>query len=71
MAPLLHLRPPKLTIFGRSLLLILLELFTNALFWVMAGVLFGKDSNTRPVLNLALLSWVCVPNFTCVLVVAQ
>lgn len=50
---------PKLTIFGRSLLLISLELFTNALFWVVAVILFGRDDNTRSVLNLALLAWVC------------
>jgi hypothetical protein len=56
------LRLPKLTIFGRSLLLITLELFANALFWVVAGILFGRDGNTRPVLNLALLAWVRIPN---------
>jgi hypothetical protein len=61
--PLLRrLRFPDLTIFGRSLLLIILELFTNALFWVIAGVLFGRNNATRPVLNLALLAWVCMLN---------
>lgn len=55
-------RLPKLTIFGRSLLLITLELFANALLWVAAGILFGRDDNTRPVLNLALLAWVRIPN---------
>lgn len=55
------LRLPKLTIFGRSLLLIALELFANTLFWAVAGILFGRDSNTRPVLNLALLAWVRFP----------
>lgn len=55
------LRLPKLTIFGRSLLLITLELFTNALLWVAAGILFGRDDDTRPVLNLALLAWVRIP----------
>ncbi|KAF9651590.1 NicO-domain-containing protein [Thelephora ganbajun] len=52
-----RLRLPKFTIFGRSLLLITLELFTNVLFWVVAGILFGRDRNTRPALNLALLAW--------------
>lgn len=62
MSPLQRLRLPKLTIFGRSLLLIVLELFTNLLFWAVAGILFGRDNSTRPVLNLALLAWVCIPN---------
>ena len=63
MSPLQRLRLPELTIFGRSLLLMGLELLANALFWVVAGVLFGRDNTTRPVLNLALLAWVCIPNF--------
>ena len=58
MSLLQRLRLPKLTIFGRSLLLIALELFTNVLFWVVAGILFGRENDTRPVLNLALLAWV-------------
>ena len=62
MSLLQYLRLPKLTIFGRSLLLLTLELLTNALFWVAAGILFGRDNNTRPVLNLALLAWVRFPN---------
>lgn len=57
-----RLKIPELTIFGRSLLLISLELSTNALFWVMAGVLFGRNNGTRPILNLALLAWVRIPN---------
>jgi hypothetical protein len=60
MPSLQHLRVPKLTIFGRSLLLIVLELFMNALFWVVAGILFGSNNASRPVLNLALLAWVCI-----------
>ena len=63
MALLQRLGLPKLTIFGRSLLLLTLELFSNALFWVVAGILFGRDNDTRPVLNLALLAWVRIPNF--------
>lgn len=62
MSLLQRLGLPKLTLFGRSLLLITLELFTNALFWTVAGILFGRDNNTRPVLNLALLAWVCIVN---------
>jgi hypothetical protein len=57
-----RLRIPELTIFGRSLLLITIELFTNALFWVLAGILFGRNNDTRPILNLALLAWVRIPN---------
>ena len=53
----------KLTIFGRSLLLIGLELLANVLFWIVAVILFGRDDNTRPVLNLALLAWVSIPDF--------
>jgi hypothetical protein len=62
MSLLQRLGVPKLTIFGRSLLLIALEFSANALFWIVAGVLFGKNSDTRPVLNLALLAWVCPSN---------
>lgn len=58
-----RLRIPELTIFGRSLLLILLELFANALLWVIAGILFGRNDNTRPIMNLALLAWVRIPIF--------
>jgi high-affinity nickel-transport protein len=60
MSLLQRLRTPELTIFGRSLLLVTLELSTNAFLWVMAGILFGKNDNTRPILNLALLAWVCI-----------
>ena len=56
------LRLPKLTIFGRSLLLIALELFTNVLFWVVARIFFERENDTRPVLNLGLLAWVRIPN---------
>jgi hypothetical protein len=62
MSLLQRLRLPKLTIFGRSLLLIALELFANVLFWVVAGILFGRENDTRPVLNLALLAWVRIPD---------
>ena len=49
---------PRLTIFGRSLLLLGSELAVNALCWVVAGILFGRKHSTRPILSLALLSWV-------------
>ena len=51
-------RRPRLTIFGRSLLLLGSELAVNALCWVVAGILFGRKHSTRPILSLALLSWV-------------
>ena len=57
----MHLtRLPKLTIFGRSLLLLTGELFLNALFWVVAGLLFGQRNETHGVLNLCLLAWVSI-----------
>ncbi len=49
---------PKLTLFGRSLLLLSCELMMNVVCWIVAGILFGRSENTRPVLSLALLAWV-------------
>jgi high-affinity nickel-transport protein len=49
----------RLTLFGRSLLLIVSELLTNACCWIVAGILFGKHDQTRSLLSLALLAWVC------------
>ncbi|ELU38249.1 NicO domain-containing protein [Rhizoctonia solani AG-1 IA] len=49
---------PRLTIFGRSFLLVACELLVNALFWVIAGLLFGRRHETHGVLNLCLLAWV-------------
>ncbi|KDQ25603.1 hypothetical protein PLEOSDRAFT_1011620, partial [Pleurotus ostreatus PC15] len=37
---------------------IVLLLSVNALLWAVAGILFGKDKNTQPILSLALLAWV-------------
>jgi len=48
---------PKLTLFGRSMLLITCEISVNALCWIVAGILFGRNPDTRPVLSLALLAW--------------
>jgi hypothetical protein len=55
-----------------ALLIVILELFANALFWVVAGILFGRNADSRPVLNLALLAWVCIGNLQCcILALAQ
>ncbi|KAF8799008.1 NicO-domain-containing protein [Phlegmacium glaucopus] len=48
---------PKLTLFGRSILLITCEISANVICWIVAGILFGKNADTRPVLSLALLAW--------------
>ena len=56
---------PRLTLFGRSLLLVVFELLVNAVCWIVAGLLFGRHRETRPILSLALLAWVSVtPSFT-------
>jgi len=47
----------KLTLFGRSLLLITLELLANAVVWVATGLVFGLRTETRSTLSLALLAW--------------
>ncbi|KAL5481000.1 hypothetical protein ACEPAI_9941 [Sanghuangporus weigelae] len=47
----------KLTLLGRSLLLIFLELVANAVCWIAAGISFGRRNETRSTLNLALLAW--------------
>ncbi|KAJ3514140.1 hypothetical protein NLJ89_g2553 [Agrocybe chaxingu] len=48
---------PRLTLFGRSLLLITSEIVANAVCWIAAGISFGKSSETRSILSLALLAW--------------
>jgi nickel/cobalt transporter (NiCoT) family protein len=53
----LQMHFPKLTIFGRSLFLIVAEVLVNALFWVVAGILFGRREDTRDILSLAMLAW--------------
>lgn len=61
------LRPrAKLTIFGRSLALVIGEVLANAICWIVAGILFGRTPETQPILSLALLAWVrfyrtCLP----------
>lgn len=49
----------RLTLFGRSLLLLASELLANIVCWIVAGLLFGKHTHRESVLSLALLSWVC------------
>ncbi|KAI0802053.1 high-affinity nickel-transport protein-domain-containing protein [Irpex lacteus] len=50
-------RLPRLTLFGRSVLLLGTELLVNAVCWIVAGILFGRNEATRPILSLALLAW--------------
>ena len=49
---------PRPSLFGRSLILFLGEVMANATMWIVAGLLFGFDPDTRPVLSLCLLAWV-------------
>lgn len=48
----------KLTLLGRSVVLIASELVVNAVCWIVAGLLFGRREETRGILSLALLAWV-------------
>ncbi|KAF9524277.1 high-affinity nickel-transport protein-domain-containing protein [Crepidotus variabilis] len=48
---------PKLTLFGRSLLLFICEIIANAVCWATAGILFGRNKDTTSILTLALLAW--------------
>lgn len=65
--------PYRLSLFGRALLLLSLELLANAALWIVAGILFaGKhavgrgdsgdedrdDADRRSLLSLAVLAWV-------------
>ncbi|THH27572.1 hypothetical protein EUX98_g6615 [Antrodiella citrinella] len=52
-----YLPARSLTLFGRSLLLLSSELAANVVCWIVAGVLFGRQKDTQPVLSLALLAW--------------
>ena len=54
-------RRRRLTLFGRSAMLVGCELLANATCWVIAGILFGGRKNAQPILGLGLLAWVCVP----------
>ncbi|KAJ7860041.1 NicO-domain-containing protein [Mycena leptocephala] len=48
---------PRLTLFGRSLLLLGSLVLANVVCWIVAGILFGRKSDTQPILSLALLAW--------------
>ena len=54
----------RLTLFGRSLLLVTSELLVNAVCWIVAGLLFGRHRETQPILSLALLAWVSVTSLS-------
>ncbi|KAG8849195.1 hypothetical protein FRB96_000902 [Tulasnella sp. 330] len=47
----------KLTLLGRSTLLISSELLANVLCWILAGLLFGRHEETRGLLSLCVLAW--------------
>lgn len=55
----------ELTVFGRSLLLIVCELIVNAVGWILAGILFGRKQETREILSLCLLAWVIYLFLSC------
>ncbi|KAF8631407.1 hypothetical protein AX15_002415 [Amanita polypyramis BW_CC] len=46
-----------LSLFGRAVLLLGLELLANGVCWTVAALLFSRNSDTRPILSYALLSW--------------
>ncbi|KAI0643135.1 NicO-domain-containing protein [Trametes meyenii] len=48
---------PRLTLFGRSVLLLAAELLANAVCWIVCAILFGRRAGTRSILSLALLAW--------------
>lgn len=48
----------RLTLFGRSVVLIGCELLANAICWIIAGILFGGRKETQSILSLSLLAWV-------------
>ncbi|KAI0283898.1 high-affinity nickel-transport protein-domain-containing protein [Russula aff. rugulosa BPL654] len=50
-------RRQRLTLFGRSAMLVGCELLANAACWIVAGILFGGRENTQSILGLALLAW--------------
>jgi hypothetical protein len=51
-------RSHRLTLFGRSAVLIGCELVANAICWVIAGILFGARKETQSIMALSLLAWV-------------
>ncbi|KAI0004593.1 high-affinity nickel-transport protein-domain-containing protein [Russula compacta] len=51
------LRSLRLTLLGRSVVLVVCELLANVTCWIVAGILFGRNEDTQPILGLALLAW--------------
>ena len=51
-------RSRRLTLFGRSVVLVGCELLANAICWIVAGILFGGRRETQSILSLSLLAWV-------------
>ncbi|KDQ62484.1 hypothetical protein JAAARDRAFT_170887 [Jaapia argillacea MUCL 33604] len=51
------LRRCRLTLFGRSLLLVVGEVAFNVVCWIVSAVLFTRSAETRSMLGLALLAW--------------
>jgi len=56
-----NLREYQLTLLGRSLGLIGLEIFANIVCWIVAIILFRPHTSgdSGGLLSLAMLSWVC------------
>ncbi|TFK28056.1 NicO-domain-containing protein [Coprinopsis marcescibilis] len=48
---------PSLTLFGRSLLLLVAEFLANTVLWVVAAILFVQKQETREIMSMALLAW--------------
>jgi nickel/cobalt transporter (NiCoT) family protein len=51
-------RSHRLTLLGRSAVLIGCEIIANTICWVIAGILFGGHKDTQSILSLSLLAWV-------------
>ncbi|KAF9510957.1 hypothetical protein BS47DRAFT_1212814 [Hydnum rufescens UP504] len=50
-------RLPGLSLFGRSLILVISEITANVVLWVLASLLFGLRNESRGILSLCLLAW--------------
>lgn len=53
-------RMPRLSLLGRSVILVACEITSNVVLWVLAGLLFGLKRESRSVLSLCLLAWVII-----------
>ena len=51
----------RLTLFGRSVVLVGCELLANAICWIVAGILFNGRREKQSILSLSLLAWVGGP----------